>query len=112
MSDHWLPALPATRKLDAFVWRRPDEHLGAEGETDEAVFSSIPGPIESPALIEQMETKAIAPPVPEEKPAAVEAAAGESASKSGAPEGEVGPQPDDQAADAAQTSKRRGLFGN
>ncbi|QBR72272.1 heme biosynthesis protein HemY [Beijerinckiaceae bacterium] len=112
MSQQWLPASPVTRKLDAFVWRRPDEHLGADGETDEAVFSSIPGPSESPALIEQMETKAIAPPAPEEKFVPVEAAAGESASESSTPEGEVGQQPDDRDADAAQTSKRRGLFGN
>jgi HemY protein len=61
MSDRWLPALPATGKLDVFVWKRPDEHLNAD-ETEEAIFRPISGPVtEPPVLIEKPRT-AIAPP--------------------------------------------------
>ncbi|MGH6852612.1 MAG: hypothetical protein ACREDJ_05315, partial [Methylocella sp.] len=50
MSEQWLPASPETGKLDAFVWRRPDELLSAGGETEEAFFKPIAAPAE-PALV-------------------------------------------------------------
>jgi HemY protein len=41
MSDHWLPASPVTGELDAFVWQRPAERLGADLETaQKPLFSS------------------------------------------------------------------------
>jgi HemY protein len=117
MSQQWLPASPVTRKLDAFVWRRPDEHLDADGETDEAVFSPIPGPPESAILIEKIETKAIAPPSPEDntKPGTTESASSGSIvpdSDPGRPvSGPSSSQPDVRdAKDAAPTPKPRGFL--
>ncbi|MGH6813035.1 MAG: heme biosynthesis protein HemY [Methylocella sp.] len=62
MSDQWLPASPETRKLDAFVWRRPDERLNAGGEPEEAIFRPIAARAEATLLIEKPQTIAIAPP--------------------------------------------------
>ncbi len=67
MSEQWLPASPVTGKLDAFVWRRPDERQSAGGEPEEALFRPIAAPAEPTLLIEttQIEktlAKAIAPP--------------------------------------------------
>jgi HemY protein len=53
MSDQWLPASPATGKLDAFVWRRPDERSRAGGEPEEALFRPIPALAERTLLIEK-----------------------------------------------------------
>jgi HemY protein len=65
MSEQWLPASPVTGKLDAFVWRRPDERPSAGGEPDEAIFRPIAAPAESTLLIEKAQAIAIAPPGPE-----------------------------------------------
>lgn len=64
ISDHWLPASPATGKLDAFVWRRPDERLSAGGEADAAIFRPILSAAEPPILIEKPRMT-IAGPEPE-----------------------------------------------
>jgi len=61
-SDQWLPASPATGKLDAFVWRRPDERQSAGGEPEEAVFRPIAAPAEPTLLIEKTQAIAIVPP--------------------------------------------------
>ena len=60
VSEQWLPASPATGKLDAFVWRRPDERPSADGEPEEAFFRPIAAPAEPTLLIEQ--TIAVVPP--------------------------------------------------
>ena len=64
ISDHWLPASPATGKLDAFVWRRPDERLSADGEADDAIFRPVLSAAEPPILIEKP-CMTIAGPEPE-----------------------------------------------
>ena len=66
MSDQWLPALPATGKLDAFVWRRPDERRAAASEAEEAIFRPVFGPAE-PAILIEKPRMAIAPPEPEKQ---------------------------------------------
>ncbi len=66
MSDRWLPALPATGKLDAFVWRRPDERRAAASEAEEALFRPVFGPAE-PAILIEKPRMAIAPPEPEKQ---------------------------------------------
>ena len=58
--DQWLPASPATGKLDAFIWRRPDERPNAGGEPEEAFFRPIAAPAEPTLLIEQ--SIAVVPP--------------------------------------------------
>jgi HemY protein len=63
ISDQWLPASPATGRLDAFVWRRPDERQSADGEPEEAFFRPIAAPAEPTLLIEK--TQAIAIETPE-----------------------------------------------
>lgn len=60
VSEQWLPASPATGKLDAFVWRRPDERPSAGGEPEEAFFRPIASSAEPTLLIEQ--TIAVLPP--------------------------------------------------
>jgi HemY protein len=68
ISDRWLPASPATGKLDAFVWRRPDERQSAGGEPEEAFFRPIVAPAEPTLLIEKTQiekTQAIAIETPE-----------------------------------------------
>jgi HemY protein len=73
ISDQWLPASPATGKLDAFVWRRPDERQSADGEPEEAFFRPIAAPAEPTLLIEKTQiektqiekTQAIAIETPE-----------------------------------------------
>ena len=72
VSDRWAPISPAG-KLDAFVWRTPDERLGAPGEP---LPVSIPAPpltlVEEPAAAPVVEPAAIeAPP---QAPAQIEAA--------------------------------------
>ncbi|MGH6795614.1 MAG: heme biosynthesis protein HemY [Methylocella sp.] len=59
ISEQWLPASPETGKLDAFVWRRPDEHPSVGGALEEAFFRPIAAPAEPPLLIEttQFETR-------------------------------------------------------
>ena len=64
MSDRWLPALPATGKLDVFVWKRPEERLHAD-ETEEAIFRPISGPVTEPPVLIEKPRAAIAPPEPE-----------------------------------------------
>jgi len=63
MSDRWLPALPATGKLDVFVWKRPDERLSS-GDTEEAIFRPISGPVTEPPILIEKPRAAIAPPEP------------------------------------------------
>jgi len=71
--------LPATGKLDAFVWRRPHERLSAGGEAEEAIFRPVSGPAaEPPALIEKPRM-AIAPPEPEKQAGPGPAPAGSTA---------------------------------
>jgi HemY protein len=68
ISDQWLPASPATGKLDAFVWRRPDVRQSAGGEPEEAFFRPIVAPAEPTLLIEKTQiekTQAIAIETPE-----------------------------------------------
>ena len=65
MSEQWLPASPVTGKLDAFVWRRPDERSSAGGEPEEAIFRPIAASAEPTLLIEKAQAIAIAPPGPE-----------------------------------------------
>jgi HemY protein len=70
ISDQWLPASPATGKLDAFVWRRPDERQSAGGEPEEAFFRPIAAPAEPTLLIEKTQnekTQAIAIEPPEDQ---------------------------------------------
>ncbi|MGH6869317.1 MAG: hypothetical protein ACREDA_10730, partial [Methylocella sp.] len=62
MSEQWLPASPVTGKLDAFVWRRPDERLSTGGEPEEAFFRPVLAPAEATLLIEKPQTIAAAPP--------------------------------------------------
>jgi HemY protein len=62
MSEQWLPASPVTGKLDAFVWRRPEERASAGGEPEEAIFRPIAAPAEPAIFIEKPQTIAIAPP--------------------------------------------------
>jgi HemY protein len=75
ISDHWLPASPETGKLDAFVWRRPDERSRAGNEAEEAIFRPVLSAAEPPVLIEKPRMAIAAPepenlgPAPEDKPA-------------------------------------------
>lgn len=62
MSDHWLPASPVTGKLDAFVWKRPQEHPSPSAEAEDAVFRPISPPSQTSALIAKSQTIAIPPP--------------------------------------------------
>jgi len=57
-SEKWLPASPATVKLDAFVWQRPAERLGAPIEAAEPL-----PPIRPPAQ-NLVEATSVAEPVP------------------------------------------------
>jgi HemY protein len=93
MSDRWLPALPATGKLDAFVWRKPDEPLRAGGEAEEAIFRPISGPAERPILIEKpliaiaaLESEKQAGPAPAAHTAASQEITREGARAEAAPE--------------------------
>jgi HemY protein len=52
ISDQWLPASPATGKLDAFVWRRPDERPSG-GEPEDALFKPVAESAEPTLLIEK-----------------------------------------------------------
>ncbi|HUI21431.1 MAG TPA: heme biosynthesis HemY N-terminal domain-containing protein [Methylocella sp.] len=52
-SEQWLPAVPETGRLDAFVWRRPDQRLASVAEAEEAIFRPISAPAETPVLIEK-----------------------------------------------------------
>ncbi|MGH6842323.1 MAG: heme biosynthesis protein HemY, partial [Methylocella sp.] len=66
ISDQWLPASPATGKLDAFVWRRPDERPSS-GAPEEALFKPIAAATEPTLLIEKSQIEnaqaiAIVPP--------------------------------------------------
>ena len=69
MSDHWLPALPATGKLDAFVWRktgRTHQRRRRGGRSD--FQARFPARAEPPILIEKPRM-AIAAPEPEKQAA-------------------------------------------
>jgi HemY protein len=63
-SDRWLPALPATGKLDVFIWKRPEDRLHAD-ETEEAIFRPISGPVTEPPVLIEKPRAAIASPEPE-----------------------------------------------
>jgi len=84
MSEQWLPASPVTGKLDAFVWRRPDERTSVGGEPEEAIFRPIAAPAEATLLIEKTQTMAIAPPGPEAQAGPETALASHSATGEGA----------------------------
>ncbi|MCL2384206.1 MAG: heme biosynthesis protein HemY [Alphaproteobacteria bacterium] len=64
ISNRWMPASPVTGKLDAFVWRRPDERLSFDGPAEEAIFRPVLGADEPPILIEKPRP-AIAAPEPD-----------------------------------------------
>jgi HemY protein len=65
MSEQWLPASPVTGKLDAFVWKRPDERRVAKSEAEEAIFRPVSPPAQAEkSLLEKGLTIAIPPPVP------------------------------------------------
>jgi HemY protein len=91
MSEQWLPASPVTGKLDAFVWRRPDERPSAGGEPEEAIFRPIAAPAEATLLIEKTQTIAIAPPGPETQAGPEPALASQSATGEGAREEKASP---------------------
>jgi HemY protein len=62
MAEQWLPASPVTGKLDAFVWKRPDERHAPKSEAEEAIFRPV-SPSATPAiLLDKIQTKAIPPP--------------------------------------------------
>jgi HemY protein len=66
MSDQWMPASPVSGKLGAFVWKRPDERIGAVVEPADAIFRPIAAAPSTPAaLLEKKQTMAIPPPEPE-----------------------------------------------
>jgi HemY protein len=91
MSEQWLPASPVTGKLDAFVWRRPDERPSVGGEPEEAIFRPIAAPAEATLLIEKTQTIAIAPPGPETQAGPEPALASQSATGEGAWEERASP---------------------
>jgi HemY protein len=100
MSEQWLPASPVTGKLDAFVWRRPDERLSAGGEPEEAIFRPIAAPAEPTLLIEKTQTIAIAPPGPENQAGpdpALATAASRAMTGDGAATAEAFPAPGEEA---------------
>jgi HemY protein len=72
ISDKWLPASPVTDKLDAFVWRAPDERLAGAVE-NWTPLAPEPPPVALPPVIDESgaeETPVVisAPaPKPEEK---------------------------------------------
>ncbi|MGC2094818.1 MAG: hypothetical protein WA648_17235, partial [Methylocella sp.] len=53
MSEQWSPASPATGKLDAFVWRRPEDRPSAGGEPEEAFFRPVSAPAEATLFTEE-----------------------------------------------------------
>ena len=71
MSDQWMPASPVSGKLGAFVWKRPDERIGAVAEPAEAIFRpiAVSSSASSTVLLEKQQTIAIPPPGPERPPA-------------------------------------------
>jgi HemY protein len=87
MSDQWLPASPVTGKLDAFVWRRPEDRSSASSEPAEAVFRPVSAPADSAVLIEKMQTRAIPPPETESQAARESKSAAAGASPQAAGEG-------------------------
>jgi HemY protein len=91
LSEQWLPASPGTGKLDAFVWRRPDERPSVGGEPEEAIFRPIAAPAEATLLIEKTQTIAIAPPGPETQAGPEPALASQSATGEGAWEEKASP---------------------
>jgi HemY protein len=92
LSDHWLPAVPGTGKLDAFVWQRPNESLHANGVAEEAVFRPVSAPEAGPPILIEKPRAAISPPELEnpsgEVPAADTAMPGETPAE---PEDPLGP---------------------
>lgn len=65
LSEQWLPASPVTGKLDAFVWKRPDERRTAKAEVEEAIFRPVTAAAKAETLlIEKAPAIAIAPPAP------------------------------------------------
>lgn len=95
MAEQWLPASPVTGKLDAFVWKRPDQRLGAKAEPEEALFRPVSPRAKPTALLEKEKPIAIPPPV-------VQSEAGpEVAGSSGGPPAAAG-----AAADAGPSKER------
>jgi HemY protein len=63
MSDQWMPASPVSGKVGAFVWKRPDERIGASVEPADAIFRPIAASsAQSTILIEKQQAIAIPPP--------------------------------------------------
>jgi HemY protein len=95
-SNQWMPASPVTGKLDAFVWRRPDERLSAGGEEEEAIFRPVLSAAEPPVLIEKPRV-AIGAPEPQNPAGPAPAAGGSANQQSGRDgvRGEAAPEPED-----------------
>jgi HemY protein len=62
ISEQWLPASPVTGKLDAFIWKKPDQPLGGKAQAEEAIFKAVAPPAKPAALLEKDEPAAIPPP--------------------------------------------------
>ncbi|HEX3969905.1 MAG TPA: heme biosynthesis HemY N-terminal domain-containing protein [Stellaceae bacterium] len=79
--DSWFPASPVTGKLDAFVWRAPEERLSAPVESPPVAAppppAELPGPLPAPSPMEpQIEVHAVPAETAEStaSPSAAEAA--------------------------------------
>jgi HemY protein len=108
MSDQWMPVSPVSGKLGAFVWKKPDERIGAVSEPVEAIFRPIAvSSAGSTGLLEKRQTVAIPPPEAERplalaaadaksdsQPATKDAASAKgSAEARGGPNSPIGPAP-------------------
>ena len=69
ISDQWLPALPGTGKLDAFVWQKPHEHVSAGGDAEEAIFRPVSVAATEPPILIEKPRVAIAAPEQQGEPA-------------------------------------------
>jgi len=69
ISDQWLPAVPGTGKLDAFIWQRPHAHVSAGGEAEEAIFRPVSVAAAEPQILIEKPRIAIAAPEQQGEPA-------------------------------------------
>jgi HemY protein len=69
ISDQWLPAVPGTGKLDAFIWQRPHAHVSAGGEAEEAIFRPVSVAAAEPQILIEKPRIAIAAPEQQGDPA-------------------------------------------
>jgi HemY protein len=92
MSDQWLPAVPGTGKLDAFVWQRPHEHLSADAEAEEAIFRPVSIPVPEPPILIEKPRIAIAATEPQVEPPTAAAASQDIAIEGARAEAEALPE--------------------